>query len=109
MVEKAPTLRKTGGHVVDLFRPAMDIVERMGLERVQAKKTGTERLTLLRERSSRPIHVEMSQLITAVSDRHVEIMRDDLSEIFYDATCDEVEYVFGDSITSISENGGGEL
>jgi 2-polyprenyl-6-methoxyphenol hydroxylase-like FAD-dependent oxidoreductase len=31
VVEKAPTLRKTGGHAVDLFRPAMDIVERMGL------------------------------------------------------------------------------
>jgi 2-polyprenyl-6-methoxyphenol hydroxylase-like FAD-dependent oxidoreductase len=39
VVEKAPRLRKTGGHAVDLFRPAMDIVERMGLlEQVQAKK-----------------------------------------------------------------------
>ena len=39
VVEKAPTLRKTGGHAVDLFRPAMDIVERMGLlEQVQAPK-----------------------------------------------------------------------
>src|SRR5947209_12890697 len=47
----------------------------------------------------------MSRLMTAVSDRHVEIMRDDLSEIFYDATCDEVEYMFGDSITSISQSG----
>jgi 2-polyprenyl-6-methoxyphenol hydroxylase-like FAD-dependent oxidoreductase len=106
VVEKAPTLRKTGGHAVDLFRPAMDIVERMGLlEQVQAKKTGTERLTLFREGISRPVRVEMSRLMTAVSDRHVEIMRDDLSEIFYEATCDEVEYLFGDSITSISQNG----
>lgn len=106
VVEKAPTLRKTGGHAVDLFRPAMDIVERMGLlEQVQAKKTGTERLTLFRDGISRPVHVEMSRLMTAVSDRHVEIMRDDLSEIFYDATCDEVEYMFGDSITSISQSG----
>ncbi|MGH3885151.1 MAG: FAD-dependent monooxygenase [Pseudonocardiaceae bacterium] len=106
VVEKAPTLRKTGGHAVDLFRPAMDIVERMGLlEQVQAKKTGTERLTLFGEGISRPVHVEMSRLMTAVSDRHVEIMRDDLAEIFYDATRDEVEYLFGDSITSLSENG----
>jgi 2-polyprenyl-6-methoxyphenol hydroxylase-like FAD-dependent oxidoreductase len=106
VVEKAPTLRKTGGHAIDLFGPAMDIVERMGLlEQVQAKKTGTERLTLFREGISRPVHVKMSRLMTAVSDRHVEIMRDDLSEIFYDVTCGEVEYVFGDCITSISENG----
>jgi 2-polyprenyl-6-methoxyphenol hydroxylase-like FAD-dependent oxidoreductase len=106
VVEKSPTLRKTGGHAVDLFRPAMDIVEWMGLtEKLQAKKTGTERLTLFREGTSRVAHVEMSRLITAVSDRHVEIMRDDLTEIFYDATRDEVEYVFGDSITSISDSG----
>ncbi len=84
----------------------MDIVEWMGLaEKIQAKKTGTERLTLFREGISRPVHVEMSRLMTAVSDRHVEIMRDDLTEIFYDATRGEVEYMLGDSITSISGNG----
>ena len=32
-------------------------------------------------------------------------MRDDLSEIYYDATRDDVEYIFDDSITSISEAG----
>ena len=31
VVERAPTLRKTGGHAVDLFRPAMQIVAKMGL------------------------------------------------------------------------------
>ncbi|MCY1014143.1 hypothetical protein OV079_53250 [Nannocystis pusilla] len=30
VVERAPGPRKTGGHAVDLFRPAMDIVEKMG-------------------------------------------------------------------------------
>jgi 2-polyprenyl-6-methoxyphenol hydroxylase-like FAD-dependent oxidoreductase len=29
IVERAPTLRKTGGHAVDLFRPAMEISEKM--------------------------------------------------------------------------------
>lgn len=32
-------------------------------------------------------------------------MRDDLSEIFYDATSQNVEYVFADSVTSISDDG----
>ena len=31
VVERAPALRKTGGHAVDLFRPAMEISERMGV------------------------------------------------------------------------------
>ena len=106
VVEKAPTLRKTGGHSVDLFGPAMDIVESMGLlEQVQAHKTSTQRLFLFREGISRPICMQMSQLMTAMAERQLEIMRDDLAEIFYDATRGEVEYVFGDSITFISEGG----
>ena len=32
-------------------------------------------------------------------------MRDDLSEIYYDAGRDDVEYLFGDSITAISHDG----
>ena len=36
VVERAPALRKTGGHAVDLFQPAMQISEQMGvLARIQ--------------------------------------------------------------------------
>jgi 2-polyprenyl-6-methoxyphenol hydroxylase-like FAD-dependent oxidoreductase len=40
-----------------------------------------------------------------VSDRHVEIMRDDLGEIYYDASRHDAEYVFGDQITAIADDG----
>lgn len=108
VVERSPTLRKTGGHAVDLFRPAMEIVERMGvLPRIEEKKTGIEWLMLLREGVDRRIDVDISRARLAMSDRHVEIMRDDLSEIFHEATRDRVEYVFGDSIASLTEDAGG--
>ena len=43
VVERAPILRKAGGHAVDLFKPAMDIAEKMGMiEQIQAKATGTD-------------------------------------------------------------------
>jgi 2-polyprenyl-6-methoxyphenol hydroxylase-like FAD-dependent oxidoreductase len=104
VVERAPRLRKTGGHAVDLFRPAMDISERMGvLPRVEAAATGTTRLTVVREGSAKPVAIDLSKLFSATSDRHVEIMRDDLSEIYYDAASADVEYVFGDSITAIDD------
>lgn len=106
VVERAPALRKTGGHAVDLFRPAMEISERMGVvSRIEAMATGTERMTLVRPGGRRPVSVDMTKFFGATSDRHVEIMRDDLSEIYYDAARDDVEYVFGDSITSISDDG----
>jgi 2-polyprenyl-6-methoxyphenol hydroxylase-like FAD-dependent oxidoreductase len=105
VVERAPTLRKTGGHAVDLFRPAMQIVAKMGLlEQVRGKSTGTQTLVIHRAGAS-PVIIDLGKVYTAVSDDHVEIMRDDLSEIVYDATGDKAEYVFGDSITSISDDG----
>jgi 2-polyprenyl-6-methoxyphenol hydroxylase-like FAD-dependent oxidoreductase len=106
VVERAPGLRKTGGHAVDLFRPAMEISEKMGvLPRIARMATDTTRMTIVREGARRPVTVDLTKVFGAASDRHVEIMRDDLSETYYDAARDEVDYVFGDSITSISAAG----
>ncbi|GLX04845.1 FAD-dependent monooxygenase [Microbispora sp. NBRC 16548] len=106
VVERAPAPRKTGGHAVDLFRPAMNISEKMGvLPRVEERATGTNRMTMYREGARRPVRADLSKIFSATSERHVEIMRDDLSEIYHDATRDDVEYVFGDSITAISPDG----
>ncbi|ALG12292.1 FAD-dependent monooxygenase [Kibdelosporangium phytohabitans] len=106
VVERAPALRKTGGHAVDLFRPAMDISEQMGvLPRIERAATGAERMTVHRPRVARPARIDLGKIYGVTSDRHVEIMRDDLSEIYYDATTSDVEYVFGDSITRIDGTG----
>src|ERR1700735_1838793 len=75
VVERAPALRKTGGHAVDLFRPAMDISEHMGvIPSIYAHATGTERLVMYRAGAARPARVDYLKLLAAVSDRHVEIM-----------------------------------
>jgi len=106
VVERAPTLRKTGGHSVDLFRPAMEISEKMGvLPKIEALVTGTDALTMYREGARRPARVDLTKVVGVASDRHVEIMRDDLSEAYYDAGRDQVEYLFSDSIMAISSDG----
>ena len=106
VVERAPALRKTGGHAVDLFRPAMNISEKMGvLPRIEERATGTHRMTVHREGARRPVRADLSKIFSAASDRHAEVMRDDLSEIYHDATRDHVEYVFGDSIAALSPDG----
>jgi 2-polyprenyl-6-methoxyphenol hydroxylase-like FAD-dependent oxidoreductase len=106
VVERAPTLRKAGGHAVDLFRPSMAISAKMGvLPRIEALATGTDTMTMYCEGAQRPARIDLTKLVSAASDRHVEIMRDDLSEAYHDAGRDDVEYVFGDSITAISPDG----
>jgi 2-polyprenyl-6-methoxyphenol hydroxylase-like FAD-dependent oxidoreductase len=106
VVERAPQLRKTGGHAVDLFRPAMEISAKMGvLPQIEALATGTTAMTMYRHGAQRAAHVDLTKVFGASSDRHVEIMRDDLSEAYYRAGRDDVEYLFGDSITAISPDG----
>jgi 2-polyprenyl-6-methoxyphenol hydroxylase-like FAD-dependent oxidoreductase len=106
VVERSATLRKSGGHAVDLFRPAMDIVEMMGvLGPIQARATGIERLGFrLEHRLDRHYEIEIRRLMGALSDRHLEIMRDDLSEILHGAMGEGGVFRFGDSISSISED-----
>jgi 2-polyprenyl-6-methoxyphenol hydroxylase-like FAD-dependent oxidoreductase len=106
VVERAPALRKTGGHAVDLFRPSMQISAMMGvLPQIEALATGTNTMTVYREGVAKPATIDITKLVSAGSDQHVEIMRDDLGELYYDAGRDDVEYVFGDSITTISPDG----
>src|SRR5918912_1795443 len=60
IVEHAPQLRKTGGHAVDLFRPALDISEKMGvLARIERMVTGTTRMTVYRQGVQRPTRVDL--------------------------------------------------
>jgi 2-polyprenyl-6-methoxyphenol hydroxylase-like FAD-dependent oxidoreductase len=47
--------------------------------------------------------VSMGQLVSGVSDRHVEIMRGELASILHGATRADVEYIFGDTIRTLDE------
>jgi 2-polyprenyl-6-methoxyphenol hydroxylase-like FAD-dependent oxidoreductase len=53
----------------------------------------------------RPIEVPMAMLSEGVSERHLEIMRGDLARILFEATRNQVEYVFGDSIATLQDDG----
>jgi 2-polyprenyl-6-methoxyphenol hydroxylase-like FAD-dependent oxidoreductase len=45
--------------------------------------------------------------VAGISERHVEIMRGELTSILYDATRDDVDYRFGDSIRTLHQDGDG--
>jgi 2-polyprenyl-6-methoxyphenol hydroxylase-like FAD-dependent oxidoreductase len=105
VVERTPTLRRGwGGHAVDLFGPAVEVTERMGvLPQVLEARTRTELISLVRP-GKPPVDVDFTRLAAGISDRHVEIMRGELAAILHDATHDDVEYLFGDSISGLAQH-----
>jgi 2-polyprenyl-6-methoxyphenol hydroxylase-like FAD-dependent oxidoreductase len=108
VVERTPSLRAgLGGHAVDLFGPAVDVAEWMGiLPQVLAARTRTDLLVF--ERSGKaPVAVELGRLVAGVATRHVEIMRGELVSLLHEATHNDVAYRFGDQIRTIHQDGGG--
>ncbi len=107
VVEKAPTVRG-GGYPIDLRGVAVDVVERMGLlERVEAARTGTRALTFVTERGREIASLGTATLLGEQSIRAVELPRGDLTRVLWEATRDDVEYVFDDRITALDDRGDG--
>lgn len=109
VVERTPRPRlDTGGHAVDLFGAAVEVVDRMGLlPAIQEARTRTTTLRLMRgDRPQTDISVEA--LAAEVSaGQHVEIMRGELARILHEAVEGDVEHLFGDEITALHDDGDG--
>ena len=107
VVERAPEIRKAGGHAVDLWGSAVDVVERMGiLPEVEAARTRNDASSLIRP-GMRPIDLDVGELAVEFSDRAVEIPRDELTRLLYRPTSGDIEYVFGDSVTALEQDADG--
>ena len=108
VVERTPAARHgLGGHAVDLFSPAADVTRRMGCwDEIEAARTRLDAMTVERF-GERPVEVDLSRMYAGISSRHVEILRGELTRILYGASRDSAEYVFGDSIASLADDGAG--
>ncbi|GAA3419653.1 FAD-dependent monooxygenase [Streptosporangium vulgare] len=103
VVERAPALRP-GGQAVDFKGETHRVVlERMGiLPEVRRRQTGGTDQTIV-DADGRPLAV----LPGAFTGGDVEILRGDLAALLYERTEADCEYVFGDSITSLTDTAGG--
>ncbi|GAT68544.1 FAD-dependent oxidoreductase [Planomonospora sphaerica] len=103
VVEKAPALR-AGGQAVDFKGAAhLAVLERMGiLAEVRRRQTGGTDQTIV-DADGRTLAVIPGEFTGG----DVEILRGDLAALLYERTAADCEYVFGDSITSLTEATGG--
>ncbi len=103
VVERAPALHQ-GGYAVD-FRGAahLTVLERMGiLDEIRRQQTNMGEVTVV-DSAGKPL----VSLPSAFMSGEVEIQRGDLSRILYNVTKETTEYIFGDSIVSLTETANG--
>ncbi|HEX3365549.1 FAD-dependent monooxygenase [Phenylobacterium sp.] len=100
IVEQAPGLRD-GGYAVDFRgRVHLDLLARMGLlDEIRRQQTHMGAMSYVdaagRVRSSLPADFMSGD---------VEILRGDLGRILFDATAQDAEYIFGDSIAALQQD-----
>ena len=103
VIEQAPTLRP-GGQAVDIRGVARQVIDAMGLlPAVRSVICGNRGMLYVdaRERVQTRWSAELFGGEGFVAE--LEILRGDLSRVFYDATCHDTEYLFGDSIAALEE------
>ena len=106
IVERSESLR-TAGQQIDVTGPGVELIRFMGVEQaIRARTVGDEGIHFVDTNDKRIATFPVSSS-TASLVREIEIMRGDMADVFYQATKDRTEYIFGDRVTSLSEQGGG--
>ena len=104
VVEQAPAPRE-GGYAVDLRGAAREAAERIGIiADVRRAHVGTRGLSYVNG-ANEPVASMSSDLLgdSGGAIAEIEILRGDMIRILYAAAGDYVEYIFEDSISSISQ------
>src|SRR5262249_17266917 len=105
IVERAAAPR-SGGQAIDLRGTARQVVERMGLmEDVPQAPTGARGMYVVNSKGNRLARMGADAMHGSGGlVAEIEILRGDLVRILYEATRNDVEYVFDDSITGMTED-----
>ncbi|MCI2419720.1 FAD-dependent monooxygenase [Saccharopolyspora sp. K220] len=105
VVERAPEPR-SGGHAVDIRGTARTVAERTGIvAQVRQAHTGAHGMAFV-DRTGKRVATLSTEVFGDSGGPIAEmaIRRTDLARILYEATRDDVEYVFGDSITAVEQD-----
>ncbi|SEP47356.1 FAD-dependent monooxygenase [Amycolatopsis saalfeldensis] len=103
VVERAAGLRSSGSPV-DVRGPAAEVARKMGLlPRLRAAATGVTGLKFVNDRGKRVGRVKLG----SAGGEDVELSRTELARILYEASRDEAEFAFHDSVKTLEQDEGG--
>ena len=97
IVERACSVRP-GGYAVDFRGASLRVLERMGIRsEIERMQTRTGAITIVDSENRK-----IASMPDGFTSGELEIMRGDLAQILYEHTRRDAEYIFDDSITSLS-------
>ncbi|ASF07201.1 putative oxidoreductase [Nocardia brasiliensis NBRC 14402] len=107
VVEKSAAVR-SGGYPIDVRGTAVEVARRMGiLPQLQRAHIESRRLTFRNADGTTAAVVHPQAVVGGVGGRDLEVSRGDLSKAMYAKVRDDVEFVFDDSVATLTEQGHG--
>lgn len=104
VVERSGSLRSSGSPV-DVRGPAIDVVERMNIaRRLREVSIRLKGMTLLDSGGRRVAQVDIAALRSSIVPKDMELARGDLARILHEASANDADYVFGNSIKSLAQD-----
>ena len=104
VVERASAIR-TGGYKIDIRGAALDVVTRMGvMDEIREARTDVRGGSVV-DATGRRVASMDGDTFGGREGGDAEILRGDLNRILHDLTEDEVEYIFDDSIDTLTDIG----
>ncbi|HEX3781968.1 MAG TPA: FAD-dependent monooxygenase [Pseudonocardiaceae bacterium] len=108
LVERAPAPRP-GGQAIDIRGAAREVAERMGImSALRANHTGTHGIAYVDSKGRRQATIggdDFGDSGGVVAE--IEILHGDLVRILHEAAGADIEYIYGDMITGLAEDGNG--
>jgi 2-polyprenyl-6-methoxyphenol hydroxylase-like FAD-dependent oxidoreductase len=107
VMERGGALRSSGSPV-DVRGPAVDATERMNIAtRLREARIRLKGMTLLDATGRQVARVDIEALRSSIVPKDLEIARGDLARILHEASANDADYVFGDSIKALSQDDAG--
>lgn len=107
VIERSGTLRSSGSPV-DVRGPAVGVVERMNVvTQLRKARIQVKGMTLLDPAGRQMTRVNLEALRSSIVPKDMELARGDLARILHEASTNDADYVFGDSIRTLAQDEAG--
>jgi 2-polyprenyl-6-methoxyphenol hydroxylase-like FAD-dependent oxidoreductase len=104
VMERGRSLRSSGSPV-DVRGAAVDVVERMNVaQQLREARIQVKGMTLLNQAGRCVTRVNIGALRSSIVPRDMELARGDLARILYEASKNEADYIFGDSVAALVQD-----